>query len=250
MAGDWILMRTGLATERATLSICDATGLDQFQVVGRLHAIWSWADSHTVTGAVTGVTLKTIDRIVCAQGFAEAMVAAKWLESDENGVLKFPKWKTYNTKSAKERQLAAQRSAKYRERKSRVTRDGDRDASVTNHGTTEQNRTVHNRMKETPLPPSTGNRQADQVLATWLAYKAERREPYKPVGLKQLVSRIKNQIEKHGLDAVTEAMQRAMAANYKGWDFKDSFGNAEVDPESRIPTLESIKNHPIYGGQR
>lgn len=140
MAGDYIQMRTGLASEKATLQIIARTGLDQFQVVGRLHAVWSWAGEHTVTGEVRGVTLEMIDHIACAKGFGEAMLASEWLENSKNGVLKFPNWKKYNGKCARKRINDATRALKYRRRK----RDGERDAPrdgerPTEHNITEQN---------------------------------------------------------------------------------------------------------------
>lgn len=135
MAGDWIKMRTRLAEERATMVICDLTGLDEFAVVGRLHAIWAWAGEHTITGEVRGVTLKTVDRVTRCENFGEAMKAANWLEVQPDGGIKFPRWKLHNSKAAKERALASVRSAKARRKKRDAKRDVDRDATVTNHGT-------------------------------------------------------------------------------------------------------------------
>lgn len=135
MAGDWLKMRTRLAEERSVMLICDLTGLDTFSVVGRLHAIWSWAGEHTTNGEVQDVTLKTIDRVTNFSGFADAMKAAKWLEISESGVIRFPEWKKYNSKAAKRRALDAARQARKRARKvtqkSRTERDGERDENVT-----------------------------------------------------------------------------------------------------------------------
>ena len=54
----------------------------------------------------------------------------------------------------------------------------------------------------------------------WLQYKRERREPYKPMGLKALLTSIQNQAERHGDQAVIELIDQCMAANYRGiiWD--------------------------------
>lgn len=136
MAGDWIKMRTQLAVERSTMLICDMTGLDQFAVVGRLHAIWAWAGEHTSNGVVQGVTLKTIDRVTLCDGFGSAMVAADWLEELENGGLKFPRWNKYHSKSARARSLAALRQSKHRNKKKRY----ERYASVTDNAPREEER--------------------------------------------------------------------------------------------------------------
>lgn len=157
MAGDWIKMRTRLVDERATMVICDMTGLDEFAVVGRLHAIWSWAGEHTVTGEVSGVTLKTIDRVTRCENFGEAMKAANWLEITEEGSVRFPRWKKHNSKAAKERALASERAARARKKKRDAKRDSDRDASVTNHGTrVEESRGEKNLNTRTGTAPPNG----------------------------------------------------------------------------------------------
>jgi hypothetical protein len=166
MAGDWIKMRTALASERSTMLICDMTGLDEFAVVGRLHAIWAWAGEHTVTGEVRGVTLKTVDRVTRCEGFAEAMKAANWLEIIPDGGLFFPRWRKHNSKSAKERSLGAERASKYRAHKRDGQRDAHRDATVTNHGTREEKRTREKRILDQD--------RFDRLdLDTWKRKKAE-----------------------------------------------------------------------------
>lgn len=57
-------------------------------------------------------------------------------------------------------------------------------------------------------------------LKEWLAYKQERKEPYKPIGFKKLITEVKNRTEKHGGFAVVGAMEKSMANNWKGiiWD--------------------------------
>lgn len=138
MAGDWLKMRTRLAEERAVMLICELTGLDQFAVVGRLHAFWSWAGEHTSNGRVTDVTLKTVDRVTSHDGFGAAMVSAKWLETPPEGGIVIPRWKEHNGKAAKARYLASLRQVKKRAKMSRAQRDGQRDATVTSHATREE----------------------------------------------------------------------------------------------------------------
>lgn len=61
-------------------------------------------------------------------------------------------------------------------------------------------------------------------LGEWIRYKLERRETYKDQGLASMVSRAANLAEKHGVAAVEEAMQRAIANRWAGWDHPGSFG--------------------------
>jgi hypothetical protein len=235
MAGDWIKMRTALGADRATMVICDLTGLDEFAVVGRLHAIWVWAGEHTVTGDVTGVTLKTVDRVTRLEGFGEAMKASGWLEVLPDGGLRFPRWKRHNSKAAKERALAAARSAKARQKKRDAKRDVDRDATVTNHATREEKekrRIEKEKSKENPLPPLPELLEPIRsALEDWLAYKRERGESYKPQGLKAFVSRVESIVRKCGSPAVTNAMQRAMAGNWQGWEHDVGKDEAVVQPK-------------------
>lgn len=139
MAGDWIKMRTCLAAERAVMLLCDKTGLDTFAVVGRLHAVWSWAGDHADRhGVVRGISLTTVDRVAAHSGFASAMLTANWLEEVSGNGIRFPRWQKHNSKSARERALGAERAAKSRWKKSRSARDGERDATVTNHDAREE----------------------------------------------------------------------------------------------------------------
>jgi hypothetical protein len=74
-----------------------------------------------------------------------------------------------------------------------------------------------------PVPERIHNstRLADAVRR-WLAYKAERRESYKPTGLQALLSRAENVAMESGAHTVVEMIDRAMAGGWKGWDHPDS----------------------------
>lgn len=54
----------------------------------------------------------------------------------------------------------------------------------------------------------------------WLQYKTERRDAYQPTGLQSLISQIKNNVKKHGEQAVIDLIRECMAANYKGIIFE------------------------------
>lgn len=58
------------------------------------------------------------------------------------------------------------------------------------------------------------------ALQRWLQYKAERRETYKPTGLKALVSEIKNKLKIHPEASVIELLNTCMANGWRGiiWD--------------------------------
>lgn len=122
---EWIKIRLNLSDDPAVIGIAAATGLDEFGIVGRLVALWSWADKHTVDGDAPSVTQAWLDRHVNAPGFAEEMIAQGWLEQTSTGI-RFPKFSEHNGQSAKRRALTANRNAKYRSES-----DAKKDATVT-----------------------------------------------------------------------------------------------------------------------
>ena len=54
------------------------------------------------------------------------------------------------------------------------------------------------------------------VVTDWLEYKKERKEDYKPTGLKSLCSQIKNNINEYGVEKVVGIIKLSMASNYAG----------------------------------
>lgn len=119
-------MRCDLTDDPAVIGVAMALGMDEFSVVGRLHKLWSWADSHTLNGDATSVTetyaKQWLDRYVCATGFADALIEQHWLTIDDAG-LHFPNFDRHNGQTAKARALTSKRMQKNRSEK--------RDADVT-----------------------------------------------------------------------------------------------------------------------
>lgn len=77
-----------------------------------------------------------------------------------------------------------------------------------------------------PLPPT-----LRESVEKWVAYKGERREEYKPVGLQSLVTQITKAAEEYGEAAMIDVITRSMAANYKGIVF-DWLKEARTRPAS------------------
>lgn len=77
-----------------------------------------------------------------------------------------------------------------------------------------------------PLPPT-----LRESVEKWVAYKGERREEYKPVGLQSLVTQITKAAEEYGEEAMADVISRSMAANYKGIVF-DWLKEANTRPAS------------------
>jgi hypothetical protein len=115
MAGDWIKMRISLAEDPAVIAMASALNESEFEVVGRLHHLWGWANVQSRDGHAPGVTDVWINRYVQRDGFAHAMVVVGWLVIDESGV-SFPKFDLHNGESAKQRGLGAERKRNQREK--------------------------------------------------------------------------------------------------------------------------------------
>lgn len=55
-----------------------------------------------------------------------------------------------------------------------------------------------------------------EAVEGWLEYKKERREAYKPQGLKALIGEIRNNAERFGPEAVAVVIRESMSNGYKG----------------------------------
>ena len=70
---------------------------------------------------------------------------------------------------------------------------------------------------DTPAPlPFADNPVLQAAFDTWLRYKHERREDYKPTGLQSLIARIRKNAEQYGAEMVAEVIRDSMAQNYQG----------------------------------
>ena len=58
------------------------------------------------------------------------------------------------------------------------------------------------------------------AISDWIAYKAEKRDAYKPTGLKSLLTQIENQVTAHGEQAVIDVIRLSMSNGWRGiiWD--------------------------------
>lgn len=116
MAGDWIKMRLDLQTHPKVVRILSATKSDKFRVVGGLHAVWSVFDTHSSDGRLYGYSPETLDHIIGWDGFANAMIAVGWLDTDGPEALILPEFDEHNGKSGKRR--AEDQKRKREDRKS------------------------------------------------------------------------------------------------------------------------------------
>lgn len=115
MAGDWLKMTHALPEKPEVLAIAGKTGLNRFEVVGRLFSLWRWFDINTTDGNAVGVTSVTLEECLFGYsgnvGFVTAVVAAHWLTETEDGI-SVVKFEEHISESAKTRAQTAKRVAK------------------------------------------------------------------------------------------------------------------------------------------
>ena len=77
---------------------------------------------------------------------------------------------------------------------------------------------------ETPLTPLYDSQRftdaVNEAISDWLSYKKEKRQSYKPTGLKSLLTQIENKLQELTEQQVIFAITESMACNYQGiiWD--------------------------------
>ena len=113
MAGDWIKMRTNLATSPKVVRIATALNADRLRVIGGLHAVWCLFDAHSDDGMLTGYSPAVLDDLIGWPGFSAAMIAVEWM-AEEAGNLVIPRFEEHNGASAKRRAQEADRKRSVR----------------------------------------------------------------------------------------------------------------------------------------
>lgn len=106
MAGDWIKMRHDLHDDPAVIGMSAELEASTFEIVGKLHKVWSWADRHLPCGLCDDgiVTEKFINDMVVCETFTKAMKKVGWLQVSKRKIV-FPNFNRHNSKSAKNRAL-------------------------------------------------------------------------------------------------------------------------------------------------
>ena len=115
MAGDWIKMRVNLPSDPQVIKVARLLKCSEFKVVGLLHWLWGWADSHTEDGRAVGIDCEWVNRQTQTDGFCEALIEVDWLVMLEDGI-EIPNFNHHNGTSAKTRANSARRAASYKTR--------------------------------------------------------------------------------------------------------------------------------------
>lgn len=179
MAGDWIKMRTDLYDDPRVIRISSLTcpksvteESHRYGIVGRLYALWTLADKHSVDGNLRFITPANLDDMTKLPGFASAMAEVEWLEITTQGI-RIPNFREHNGQSAKKRAQAFVRQQRKRDGLSNsvtLPSRSERDKNVTKalpEKRIEKNREDYQIPTKTPpLPPLLS---PEQFLAEWNA---------------------------------------------------------------------------------
>ncbi len=257
-----------------------ADHIDRFSVVGRLCVFWAWLDDNTDNGKDVFIPDHFLDDLVVMPCFANALRVIGWLKGDGD-IKQIPIFAAHNGKEAKRRAQNTKRNSNKRtaERDS-VTVDSSRSerdtfaaalrrslrdintAPRSESDTPAKEETVSvaqpARQRRKKAEPKTKTLSAtetevgriqDVVLkeaaARWIVYKEEKRQGYRPSGLKAMVSQILNQSIAKGVAAVVADIDGSMAANYAGiiWGKGDKQGSKTSKPAWQQTNAESAAEY-------
>ena len=80
----------------------------------------------------------------------------------------------------------------------------------------------------------------------WLAYKNEKRQPYKPRGLKSLITQVQRYAEQYGDFATANAIMDSMASNYSGIVFDRIGKGQQTDTRRRAKAPGEYKGKDFF----
>lgn len=241
MAGDWIKIRKDLVYDPDVVNIAADCNIDEFSVVGRLVAIWSWLDTHSVDGRRVRITDPFLDRLSGSSGFASAMRHVGWL-SGESGDLTFPNFDRHNGESAKKRAVE-QRKKQYQRDKSRDKCPQDKGTNVPQNQGQERDQRREEKSREdintkeenwTAVLPF-DSEAFKETWKKWVQHRHEIKKPMKPTQIQTLLAEMRELGE-------SESIARMMQSISNGWqglfEVKKSSQKSESRPHRKEETIE------------
>jgi hypothetical protein len=204
MAGDWIKMRKDLHGDPAVIGIGVATGLDLDTVVGKLHRLWAWADTHTIDGNAPSVTESYVDTTLGCAGFARAMVAQRWLKLSRGGVL-FPNFDKHNGQTGKARALTANRVDKSRNA-------GGVTKSLPEKRREEKSSSSKEEPRQIEIPSDLDIPEFREAWAEFLAMRKEIKKPLRPTGTAAVLKKL----QAFGCAKAIRALRDSTAGQWQG----------------------------------
>jgi predicted phage replisome organizer len=90
-----------------------------------------------------------------------------------------------------------------------------------------------------------------EAFSDWMAYKEEKKQPYKPRGLQSLKTQIKKYAEQYGDAETANAIRNSMASNYQGIVFEriGKSAQATADARRKAESRPTAKRSEDYRGE-
>lgn len=111
---------------------------------------------------------------------------------------------------------------------------------------------IENECYSSPSPSAADFFSGDLLSAVndWLSYKRERREAYKPTGLRNLFSQLRKAADEHGEAAVAEVIRNSMSSGYQGIVLDRLKSPAYKPPTgSRVVASNTSSRDPVDAGK-
>ncbi len=259
MAEEWIKMRHDLRDDPGVIGIASELGLEDDTVVGKLHALWSWAVRHLVAdeqgnGNAPSVTTMWVDRYLNVTGFADAMIHVDWLREDGQGVV-IPRMSLHIDKSAKRRALQRRRTEKHRAECNApsVTKvlPPARKKEKEKENSTSSFRRSRARVEDVAISEHSGPEfETDEFKAAWAGWVANRKEIGKPMterAAKMQLAKLKD----IGHDRAISAIEHSIANGWQGIFEPSGRGGGSgtykrqaANPRDSKPTAEDRGEYP------
>lgn len=253
MAGDWIMMRLNLGEDEDVYAMSAALNLSRYEIIGRLHKLWAWADQHTTDGVVRKLSATWMDTFVEAPGFFDSMYAIPWIEKLSEGGFKFINFDTWNGSNAKKRQKDNRRKANDRKKKTTSAKRprNVRDLSAKVPQNLGRKTGPEKRREENiyiPIVPLLDDTfQTPEFDSAWKDFCTHRESLGKRLS-DVSVSRIAAKLKPMGVAKAIEALGNSIEAGWTGvFAPKADGGKAAGVPGSKFPkTAEEFNNSGRY----
>lgn len=232
----WIELHQTLPRHPKLFRLANKLGIETSQAAGHLVFLWLWALDYAEGGNLCAMTPAEISAAASYKGdptnFLSALQECGWLHAD----LTIHDWHDYAGKLVDKRVANRKRMRDARKKEQKAHAQNVQRTCSARAGATVQYSTAHNTTgpdKESPsarvvesasvgewevapgisIPDGFRTVECKEAIEFWLTYKKEKRQGYKPQGLKALMSTIEKDFTPSML---VEAVRKSAAAGWQG----------------------------------
>lgn len=219
--GEWIKVEKTTPRKPEVMRLAALLGVSPDHAFGLCFRFWCWVDSNLTNCRLENATTEIIDQIIGCENLGKYLEKIGWIEV-ENDAIVVTNFERHLSKSAKRRAISQKSAVDKRLTKCRLKKS--------TKSRPDKNRLDNDKNKGDFDFLSEINEDIRDTVRDWMTYKSERREGYKPMGLKQFLTLVNKRRAELGAAEVVIRMRRAMAGGWKGWDFESAGKPTKVDP--------------------